>query len=72
MLNCSSVMAVELSNWLAVGVDGKTNSSLSPRLIIPYISWALCFPALLIFTPVFYCIQFSSLCLGFLIDSWAG
>ena len=29
LLNCSSVMAVELSNWLAVGVDGKTNISSS-------------------------------------------
>ena len=36
--NCSSMMAVELSNWLAVGVDGKTNSSSSPRLITPCIS----------------------------------
>ena len=45
LLNCSSVMAVELSNWLAVGVVGKTKSSSSPRLITPYISWALCFPA---------------------------
>ena len=30
MSNCSSVMAVELSNWLAVGVDGKTKFSSSP------------------------------------------
>ena len=36
--NRSSVMVVELSNWLAVGVDGKTNSSSSPRLITPCIS----------------------------------
>ena len=34
LLNCSSVMAVELSNWLAAGVDGKTNSSSSPGLMI--------------------------------------
>ena len=33
MLNCSSVMDVGLSNWLAVGVVGKTNSSSFPRLI---------------------------------------
>ena len=38
LLNCSSVMAVELSNWLAVGVDGKTKISSSPRLITPCIS----------------------------------
>ena len=38
LANCSSVMAVELSNWLAVGVVGKTNSSSSPRLITPCIS----------------------------------
>ena len=30
MSNCSSMMAVELSNWLAVGVVGKTNYSSSP------------------------------------------
>ena len=29
LLICSSVMAVEVSNWLAVGVDGKTNISSS-------------------------------------------
>ena len=29
LLNCSSVMAVELSNGLVVGVDGKTNISAS-------------------------------------------
>ena len=45
MSNCSSVMAVGLSNWLAVGVDGKTNSSSSPRLITSCIFWVLCFPA---------------------------
>ena len=45
MLNCSSVMAVGLRNWLAVGVDGKTKSSSSPKLITPCISYALCFPA---------------------------
>ena len=45
MLNCSSVMAVGLSNWLAVGVDGKTNSSSFPWLITPYISWVPCFPS---------------------------
>ena len=33
ILNCSSVMAVGLSNWLAVGVDGKTNFSSSPWLV---------------------------------------
>ena len=38
LLNCSSVMAVELSNWLAVGVDGKNKISSSPRLITPCIS----------------------------------
>ena len=31
--NCSSVMAVGLNNWLAVGVDGKTNFSSSPWLV---------------------------------------
>ena len=36
--NCSSMMAVELRNWLAVGVVGKTNYSSSPRLITPSIS----------------------------------
>ena len=30
LLICSLVMAVELSSWLAVGVDGKTNISSSP------------------------------------------
>ena len=29
LLNCSSMMAVELNNWLAVGVDGNTNISSS-------------------------------------------
>ena len=38
LLTWSSVMAFELSNWLAVGVDGKTNISSSPWLIIPCIS----------------------------------
>ena len=45
MSNCSSVMAVGLSNWLAVGVVGKTNFSSSPRLITSYISWVPCFPS---------------------------
>ena len=43
MLNCSSVMDVGLSNWLAVGVDGKTNSSSSPWLITPCFSWHFVF-----------------------------
>ena len=30
LLTWSSVMAFESSNWLAVGVDGKTNISSSP------------------------------------------
>ena len=38
LLKWSSLMAFELSNWLAVGVDGKTNFSSSPWLIIPCIS----------------------------------
>ena len=41
--NCSSVMAVELSNWLAVVVDGKTNISSSPWLVTPCISWHFVF-----------------------------
>ena len=45
MSNCSSWMDVELSNWLAVGVVGKTKSSSSPRLITPCISGVPCFPA---------------------------
>ena len=45
LLTWSSVMAFELSNWLAVGVDGKTKISSSPWLTIPCIGWALCFPA---------------------------
>ena len=45
LLTWSLVMAFELSNWLAVGVDGKTKISSSPWLPIPCISWALCFPA---------------------------
>ena len=35
--NCSSMMALELSNWLAVGVAGKTKFSSSPWLITPAI-----------------------------------
>ena len=38
LLNCSSGMDVGLSNRLAVGVVGKTNSPSSPRLITPCIS----------------------------------
>ena len=38
MSNCSSGVDVELSNWLAVGVVGKTNSPSSPLLITPCIS----------------------------------
>ena len=45
MLNCSSGMDVGLSNWLAVGVVGKTNSSSSPRLITSCISYVPCFSA---------------------------
>ena len=30
LLTWSSVMAFELSNWLAVGVDGRSNISSSP------------------------------------------
>ena len=36
MLNCSSEMGMGLSNWLAVGVVGNTNSPASPRLITPF------------------------------------
>ena len=36
--NCSSGMDLGLSNWLAVGVVGKTNSPSSPRLITPCFS----------------------------------
>ena len=36
--NCSSGVDVGLSNWLAVGVVGKTNSPSSPRLITPCFS----------------------------------
>ena len=32
-LDYSSGMVVDSSNWLAIGVVGKTNSLLSPRLI---------------------------------------
>ena len=35
LLKWSSLMAFELSNWLVVGVDGKTNISSSPWLITP-------------------------------------
>ena len=45
MSNCSSGMDVGLSNWLAVGVVGKTNSPLSPLLITPCIYWAPFLPA---------------------------
>ena len=45
MSNCSSGMDVGLSNWLAVGVVGKTNSPSSPRLITPYITWTPFLPA---------------------------
>ena len=44
MLNCSSGMDVGLSNWLAVGVVGKTNSSSSPWLITPCFFWVPCVP----------------------------
>ena len=37
-LNCSSAMDMGLSNWLAVGVVGKTNSSSSAWMITPCIS----------------------------------
>ena len=43
--NCSSGVDVGLSNWLAVGVVGKTNSPSSPRLITPCISWTPYVPA---------------------------
>ena len=45
LLTWSSVMAFELSNWLAVGVNGKTNISSSPWLITPCNSRAHCFPS---------------------------
>ena len=45
ILNCSSGMDVGLSNWLAVGVFGKTNSSSSPMLITPCISCVPYVPA---------------------------
>ena len=45
LLSCSSGMDMGLSNWLAVGVVGKTNSPSSPRLITPCISWAPFVPA---------------------------
>ena len=38
LLNWSLLMALELLNWLAVGVDDKTKISSSPWLIIPCIS----------------------------------
>ena len=38
LLKWPSLMAFKLSTWLAVGVDGKTNISSSPRLITPCIS----------------------------------
>ena len=45
MSNCSSRVDVGLSNWLAVGVVGKTNSLSSPLLITSCISWAPFLPA---------------------------
>ena len=45
LLKWSSLMAFNLSNWLVVGVDGKTNISSSPWLITPCNSWAHRFPA---------------------------
>ena len=44
-LDCSSGMVLDSSNWLAVGVVGKTNSPSSPRLITLCISWAPVVPA---------------------------
>ena len=44
-LDCSSGMVVDLNNWLAIGVVGKTNSPLSPRLITLYCSWTPVVPA---------------------------
>ena len=44
-LDCSSGMVVDSSNWLAIGVVGKTNSPSSPRLITLCISWAPVVPA---------------------------
>ena len=38
LLTWSSVMAFELSNWLVVGVEGKTKIFSSPWLTIPCIS----------------------------------
>ena len=43
--NCSSGVDAGLSNWLAIGVVGKTNSPSSPRLITPCISLAPLVPA---------------------------
>ena len=45
LLMWSLLMALELINWLAVGGDGETKISSSPRLITPCTSWVLCFPA---------------------------
>ena len=44
-LDCSSGMVVDSSNWLAIGVAGKTNSPSSLRLIIFCISWTPVVPA---------------------------
>ena len=44
-LNCSSGMVVDSSNWLAIGVVGKTNSPSLPRLITPCFSLAPFLPA---------------------------
>ena len=43
--DCSSGMVVDLSNWLAIGVVGKTNFPSSPRLITLCYSWTLVVPA---------------------------
>ena len=44
-LDCSSGMVVDSSNWLAIGVVGKTNFPSSPRLITLCCSWAPFVPA---------------------------
>ena len=38
LLTWSSVIVFEFSNWLAVGVDGRSNISFSPWLVVPLIS----------------------------------
>ena len=43
-LDCSSGMVVDSSNWLVIGVVGKTNSP-SLLLITPCIFWTLFVPA---------------------------